>query len=425
VIALTAALIILTGVFLSASLWRSVLTPLGVYSGVWSITLIASAAAPLFGIVLYPVSEGVWLTIIFGWVFFLAGCVAAAGFAPNSTKLRIVTIARPRRLRRTVAKTVALGSLGVSVKWILLVRRFGGFSSAINNIGIVKVTSIATGERAYPAILDVLVFFLFLAVAFTAVGLANGIRSFRKWIIFEIALLVLNDFAFASRGTSVDAILLACLVYATELPRQARRFRLRTFVIGIVSVFSFLIVLEAAHAVREGIQFDSAKYVSNALLNPYFYLVGPLPAWSKIRVSRLGNGYPVAYALGGFYRGLDVCASVVGISFGWKTPPKPYVRIPMEFNTYPQLCLLEADFGIVGAQAVMFILGLWFTAVHQVCIHRRTVMTVIVEALLLTYLVITPRDIMSFWMSFWFLLTAGPLLAYRLDRSAAERETQG
>jgi oligosaccharide repeat unit polymerase len=423
-IALVAALTISTGVCFSALLWRSVLTPLGVYSAVWSITLIASAAAPLFGINLFPISESVWLAIVFGWFFFLTGCLAGATSFTSAAPRTAMPIRRPHRLRRTIAMTATLGSLGVAVKWILLVRRFGGLSSAINNIGIVKVTSVATGERAYPAVLDVLVFFLFPAVALTAVGLANGLKGLRKWIICEIALLVLNDFAFASRGTSVDAILLACLSYALALPKQARRFRPKTLVFGAASAFSFLIVLEAAHAVREGIQFDSAKYVATALLNPYYYLVGPLPAWSKVRVSTLGNGYPAAYALGGVYRGLQVCTSALGLNFGWKTPPKPYVAIPLEFNTYPQLCLLEADFGIVGAQAVMFILGLSFTVVHQVYTRQRTAMIVMIEASLLTYLVITPRDIMSFWMSFWFVLIAGPLLAYGLDRSAAEQTAQ-
>lgn len=411
-ILLTSLGLIILALSLSKLLFSTYFSPLIVHTGLWAIVLFLFSLNSFFGYHYVSISTEAWQLIWLSQIAFLLGCLPASLLHRKSLRITnrnfnssLHSLKRP--LAKLIVLFISIGSLGVLIKWFVLLRLFGSPHNVIANLGNLRLEYLE-GQFAFPVWIDFLTFFIFPALLFMGILLPMASLNW-LWVGFALGLLFLNDMSIASRGTTMHGFLLLVNAYLLSLlgnPRlKFKRLLSRRW--ALISV-CFVIVFTALNSMRfirerppEIVNFIT--FLEDAFKGGYLYLTGPIPAFSEIlKLEPTGTGFG-SHSFGGLYRLGNkvfelICMNQVFPQF----TSRPYVFIPQPFNSYPYLWYIYADFGILGVLFVPYTLG-WISSLTFLHYRANGLLTpLIVSSLIFVYLEITPRDAATNWISFWF-----------------------
>lgn len=421
VVALMVGLVIIMGVFLSLIAFRTIFSPLGIYSLVWGIIIFLFSLHQFVGFDYVDIRLEVWILIFLGWLVYTSACLTVAIIPRKKTNGYFnPSFLNPSFLitmNRWIRLFTIIGGFGIGIKWIILFYLFGGLSNIIGNLGNIRLQMLR-GEFVFPWIIDFLVFFLFPALIFVSI-LATKYRSYFKWIIIITIALYMNDFALASRGTAMYGFLLAFSAYLLAgLGTSTETLLIKRSLYFVIGGVVLILILNLSRVVREGLMHLGLwTYIADTFHGLYLYATGPLPAFSQIFDIGTLSQYFGAYTFGGIYRLINVLTHAIGLGNVFPIPPKPYMMIPQPFNTYPHLWFFYSDFGFLGTLVIMWILGFLFSYTYLKYRTKKRLSLLVDNILLFTYLLYTPRDTMTFWVSFWFTFVVSWVIAKFVERS--------
>ncbi|MER3448114.1 MAG: hypothetical protein C4291_15405 [Candidatus Dadabacteria bacterium] len=407
--------IMLTGATISLGLFRSVVTPVGVYAFVWAAVLLATSIHPLVGIDYIPIMPDTWALVLAASFAYMLGCTTGGllNLRRSRCPLSNSSALANNRVRDIGRILVATSVSAVGAKWFILVHTFGSVSTVLTNIGDIRL-AILQGSFRFPIFTDVLVVLLFPGlVALSTFTPPIWSRDF-VWIFVGLVTLLINDLASASRGTSFHGLLLVVLTYMLIKYYYRQRDDIwRWLVIGgwmcLGMAFAFL-ALNVIRMLREGLELTFENYIRDALFGLYLYTTGPTVACNEVLHSDVLKPYLGAYTLGGLYRIINIVSSSL---LGMSVVPdidKPYVFIPYPFNSYAYFCLVYADLGVVGAVVVPWLMGSLACYAWGRYRARPSWGWLVANVTAFAWIVLSPRDTMTFWISFWSTLVIGWLM---------------
>jgi oligosaccharide repeat unit polymerase len=417
--------IVVAMLFVSKARFGTYFSPLSVYCVTWMGVLFL-LSLNLLGY--KSTSPEAWQLIWLSHVAFILGCISpamlprrASTIARRSTSLRSKLGSQQQGLKKFIMAFICLGVLGVLSKWFILLKTLGSFTQIIQNLGTLRLQYVA-GDFAFPFWSDLLVFFLFPGMILAGILLSFD-RRYWRWVLCLLGLLFLNDMSTASRGTAMHGFLLLGNTYLLSILGSTHILRgkmIRRWLLVFSGAIGLLVILNLMRFIREhpeGIV-DFTSFLLDAFKLGYLYLTAPIPAFGKIlQQGSLSQGFG-AYTFAGLYRAFNLLSGVIGIGkFFPPLPPRPYVFIPQPFNTFPYMWYLYSDFGIGGVLLAPYALG-WISAILFLkyrATHR--LIPLITLSVIYTYLVMTPRDTMTIWISFWFELAVASCCAIYLERS--------
>jgi oligosaccharide repeat unit polymerase len=214
--------------------------------------------------------------------------------------------------------------------------------------------------------------------------------------------------------------------FLTNLDTISRSSEIRKLLKFAIGGVLLILLLYVSVIIRENLTGLSPwGYVREAFRGFYLYITGPLVAFSQIFEIGSLSKYFGAYTFGGIYRLINILENVIGLSDMFESPPKPYMFIPQPFNTYPHLWFFYSDFGFAGTLITMWIMGWFFSYIYLKYRLRKTLSLLIVNILLFDYLLITPRDTATFWISFWFTLALSWFSAKCVEQRTRVRSNSG
>lgn len=231
---------IIAGTLLSAIVFRTLFSPLGIYSLVWGSLILLFSIHRFLRFNYVSIRPEIWFLIFLTWFVYMPGCLSVA-IAPKKKNSRnnSFSLSFPGSFTYWIKLFTIIGGFGVAFKWIILIRLFGSLPCVIHNLGYVR-GEMLEGSFAFSIAVDFLVFFLFPAMIFASI-LATRNRKHFKWIVIILALLFLNDLSLAGRGTAVHGFILAFSAYfLTKLGTYSKALRIRDllkFAVGGDSYF--------------------------------------------------------------------------------------------------------------------------------------------------------------------------------------------
>ena len=401
----------------SVYLYRTVYSPLGLYAAAWGMLVILYLTQGLFGFDFIAVRPWAWFIMIVSVVAFSIGSVIGTGMSATSQKKgtdpRPDLTHLPERLPLVMYLFVALGIIAIVIKWWILIDMFGSVPQAITNIGTVRARAVR-GEFSYPVVSRILVLLLFPPLLY-ATFLCRKNRRYVALVFALLALLFFDDLSIAARGHTAFGFSIVAVGYLLTVvidPDGSVRWSVGKV---IASTILALLSMNLIFAIRSGFQAGLTEYVLVSFKSVYRYAVGPLPAFSWILPERSLSGYPGAYTFGGLYRILNHLTSPLLETQLFPRPPKPDAQIPLGFNTFPHLWALYSDFGFIGMLVLLCGLGAVSAYTYVRLLTNPTLLTHVATALILVFIVWTPRDVTTFWVSYWVVLITGIGIAYFHD----------
>lgn len=402
---------------LSARLYRTLYSPLGLYAAAWAALVALYLIQGVLGFDFIAVRPWAWFIVIVSTVAFSLGSLVGTGLsfssARESRESQLDLSHLPDRLPPILYLFVALGVLAIAIKWSILLDMYGSVPNAIANVGALRARAVR-GEFSYPVVTRILVLFLYPPLLFATV-LIRKRRRYVAVVLGLLFLLFLDDLSIAARGHTAFGFSLVAIGYLLTVlvdPKGSIRESVGK-VIGATTVA--LVGMNIILVIRTNFDGGPAATVLAIARLIYRYAVGPLPAFSWVLPEGSLSGYPGAYTFGGLFRMFNQLTGVaLGTQF-FPRPPKPTAQIPLGFNSYPHLWALYSDFGFVGMGLLLCGLGVVSAYAYSRLLDSPTLLTHVATALLLVLIVWTPRDVTTFWVSYWVLLILTVPIAYLYD----------
>lgn len=414
---IVALIVCLLTVGTSKVLYQTVFSPLGVYAAAWGGLIFLYQMDWVIGFQFIAVSPLAWFVVIASVVVFAFGSILGTGLvsermgAAYNDSFNLEHL--PDRLPPILYLFAFLGIIGVLVKWIILLEMFGSVSNAVANVGTLRAQAVS-GEFSYPVVTRILVLFLFPPLLFVTLLYRKNNR-YLGLIFGLLFILFLDDLSIAARGHTVFGFTIVAMGYLlTGLADPEINLRKSVAKIAVATI-GLLLSVNVIFAIRSGFDAGFYGYLMATFRTIYRYAAGPLPAFSWVLSKESLSGYPGAYTFGGLYRILNYLTSPVLAIEPFSRPPKPDAQIPNGFNTFPHLWALYSDFGFVGALTALFTFGGLSGYVYSRFLTNPNLMTHVASVMMLLFAVWSPRDITTFWVSFWVLLSLALVVAYTVD----------
>lgn len=391
-------------VLFSITAQKSIYSPLGTYSVIWLVVAILFANQEKFGYSYIAVSEETWALLILATVGFAFGVLIAMHVSKSKRQERRDPPYFDHQFIGTLTIILGfLGGVGVIYKWYILITRFGGLNNAISSIPQVRI-EIITGAFAFPLPAQLLSNLLLPAALFAG-GLAATKKKHIITLFIILLLLGISDIAVGGRGDTFHGILISGNSFLLGTAARYSWIRARVAAIGVVLVsFGMLIGVSVVRVLRGGVAAKSIpSFIISTFRSLYHYLVGPIPAMSVILRIQDPSTHFAAYTLGGLYRPIRMALSKAGFNV-LTAPPKPYMDIPMGFNSYPYAYLLYSDFGVLGMIMAAALIGGISTMAYINYLRFPSVTALYLTSLFMTLVIYSPRDLTTFWFTTFIMV---------------------
>jgi oligosaccharide repeat unit polymerase len=308
---------------------------------------------------------------------------------------------------------IGLGTIGIVIKWGILLDMYETVPRAVSNVNVVRARAVR-GEFSYPTVSRILVLFLFPSLLFTTF-LSRKRPRYLSVVLYVLFLLFLDDLSIAARGHTAFGFSIVAVGYLVTVVADPDGSLRNNVKLMIGATILALLSINLIFAIRSGFDGSVISYILVSFKSIYRYAVGPLPAFSWILPQRSLSGYPGAYTFGGAYRIINYLAEPILAIKPFPRPPKPDARIPLGFNTFPHLWALYSDFGLAGMLGLLFGFGALSSYIYSHFLAKPTLLNHVVISNTLIFIVWTPRDVTTFWVSYWVTLLASVFIAYFID----------
>lgn len=301
--------------------------------------------------------------------------------------------------------------VSVLVKLFLILRTIG-LTSILFNLGTIRYAYLS-GTFSVPIVIRISELFNFplftINMIYTRFTEGKRRRYLRLNTIFFFLAIALSDILIGARSQIAFAIALIIsneLIYRTidflKLGYGSHRTS-RNFVLFFGMILFFLFSL-FVNIQRE--QFA----ISVALEQLVTYVVGPLVATVVLFSNQIQDifgstlGY---YTFGGILRFFFENSRMVSIKiptdFGYTLI---YKSLDYGFNSYTAFSYFYSDFGLLSLFYLFFV-GIFISTMFRSFIRLPTVEVYFINVMTLSFLILSFRDLITKWISFWVLLIFG------------------
>jgi oligosaccharide repeat unit polymerase len=259
-----------------------------------------------------------------------------------------------------------------------------------------------------------LVLFLFPSLLFSTL-LSRKKPRYLAVVFGVLFLLFLDDLSIAARGHTAfgfSIVAVAYLVTVVADPKGSLRNNIK-LMFGVIILA--LLCINFIFAIRSGFDGGIISYILVSFKSIYRYAVGPLPAFSWILPQQSLSGYPGAYTFGGLYRIINYLLEPILATKPFPRPVKPDAKIPLGFNTFPHLWAFYSDFGLAGTFGLLCGFGALTSYIYSRFLAEPTLLNHMIISNTLIFIAWTPRDVTTFWVSYWVTLLVSGLIAYLID----------
>lgn len=406
------ALGILTGTALLVAVsylrFRDALYPTVIHAGIWGTVLFLYCLSTESFL---PLSDKTLFIFLSGMVAFAMGCYLATwNFKYSRCTSAMPPI--PRTLFLDILFWVDLALLPVACIYAWQLARSGPTSSLLINLRMLESTgSSGTFIWNYLAVFSIICSGLKL-LAIDIAKKRSGRLGFAVSVLVAIAYCVLNT------GRSLFFLLLIFLGGIAIVSRKVgpRKVLIYTTASGL-SVFVLLALILGKGG---NLQASFADNISSLLDTFRIYLLGPLPTFDIFvrhhESLRLGDNV---------FRTLWAATDKLGL----ETPALPvvheFVNVPYASNVYTVYRPYFDDFGLIGAVAVQFILGVIHGALYRKLGSLDPFWTCVFAFSLFALALQFFQDEYVTLASQWIQTAALLLILLRMPRSSGERRRSG